>query len=217
MDIRTILAVIIIGLIILLTPMYQRLFYKGKTLVPKEKRPSPAETTRVDTGGLGKVPLGSAEGRDIVVETPLYVAELNTEGAMLESWRLKKFPDRKGRPLELLKGRSGPALTLEGVSLDSVEFSYGGKDSVVVMEGEREVVMRAVVGDIDVEKRFVFRSDGYTVGFKVMAYSPKEPIKGEVSWLRGIAVTESNVFPHCEGTRLVVTIVVLTSALLEMI
>ncbi len=31
------------------------------------------------------------------------------------------------------------------------------------------------------------------------------------------AVTESNVFPHWEGMRLVVTIVVLTSALLEMI
>lgn len=207
MDFRTILAIVIIGIIILLTPLYQKWLYRKAPPELEEKSP-PAETTSTDTGAVGfrPPPVVKQEevGRGIVVETPLYIAELNTKGAMLQSWRLKKFLDARGSPLELLRGRSGPGLVLEGVNLDSIEFSYDGMDTVEVSEGEREIVMKVACGDITVAKHFVFRSDGYTLGFKVMVYGAQGLLRGKLSWTRGIAVTEPDIKEDLNYTKVYV-------------
>lgn len=207
MDLRTILAIVIIGVIILLTPLYQKWLYRKAP--PKFEEKPPVGTASTDTGTVGLRPPpvvrhGEGVGRGILVETPLYIAELNTKGAILQSWRLKKFSDARGRPLELLRGRSGPGLVLDGVNLDSVEFSYGGEDTVEVVEGEREVVMKVACGNITVAKHFVFRSDGYTLGFKVMVYGAQGPLRGRLSWTRGIAVTEPNIKEDLNYTKIYV-------------
>ena len=206
MDFRTILAIVIIGIIILLTPLYQKWLYR-KAPPKLEEKPPPAETTSTEAVELRPPPVvrqGEEIGRSIVVETPLYTAELSTKGAVLRSWRLKKFLDSRGRPLELLRGRSGPGLVLEGVNLDSVEFSYGGEDTLKLVEGEREVVMKVACGNITVAKHFVFRSDGYTLGFKVMVYGAQAPLRGKLSWTRGIAVTEPNIKEDLNYTKVYV-------------
>jgi len=206
MDLRTILAIVIIGIIILLTPLYQRWLYKRAVPEP-EKRPLEVvrDTSATDTSTTEILtpPISEQEeGRSIVVETPLYIAKVNTRGAMLESWRLKEFLDKEGRFLELLRGRSGPGLVLEGTSLDSVNFLYEGEDSVRVFGEEREIVLKVgLEGGRTVVKRFVFHPDRYTVGFQVVVYGVDRPLKGELSWGRGIAVTEPNVKEDLSYTK----------------
>lgn len=207
MDLRMILAIIIIGIIIILTPLYQKWLYK-KATPELEEKPSKMiqEATAIDTVTTEvRNPLvveDEGETRSIVIETPLYRARVNTRGAMLESWRLKEFLDKEGRSLELLRGRSGPGLVLEGTSLDSVNFLYEGEDSVRVFGEEREIVLKVgLKEELTVVKRFVFHPDRYTVGFQVVVYGAYGPLKGELSWERGITVTEPNVKEDLSYTK----------------
>src|SRR5690349_10474249 len=42
------------------------------------------------------------QAEDVVVDTDLYTATLNNRGAVLKSFRLKKFTDTQGKPIELI-------------------------------------------------------------------------------------------------------------------
>ncbi len=46
--------------------------------------------------------VGDTSARDIVVETDAVRAVFTTEGAALKSWRLKRYYDARGEPLELV-------------------------------------------------------------------------------------------------------------------
>ncbi|RKY61182.1 MAG: hypothetical protein DRP95_03185, partial [Candidatus Latescibacterota bacterium] len=77
MELRTILAIIIIGIIILLTPLYQRWLYKRSSpefkAKPSEMVQDTSATDTVATEVLSP-PVSVSErieGRSIVVETPL--------------------------------------------------------------------------------------------------------------------------------------------------
>jgi len=209
MELRTILAIIIIGIIILLTPLYQRWLYKRSSpefkAKPSEMVQDTSATDTVATEVLSppvSVSERIEEGRSIVVETPLYIAKVNTKGAMLESWKLKEFLNEEEKFLELLRGKSGPGLTLEGTSLDSVGFLYEGEDTVRVLEGEKEITLKAELRDgKTVVKRFAFSPDRYTMGFQVIVYGADRPLKGELSWGRGIAITEPNVKEDLSYTK----------------
>src|SRR5262245_40543828 len=59
---------------------------------PHEAAPRPAAAAVI----------GDSTERDIRIETPQIVATFTNRGARLKSWRLKKYQDRKGAPLELV-------------------------------------------------------------------------------------------------------------------
>ncbi len=70
MDFRTILAIVIIGIIILLTPLYQKWLYR-KAPPKLEEKPPPAETTSTEAVELRPPPVvrqGEEIGRSIVDE-----------------------------------------------------------------------------------------------------------------------------------------------------
>jgi YidC/Oxa1 family membrane protein insertase len=65
---------------------------------PAAAEQPPAATTEPATAPL----VADTEERDVVVETDAVHATFSTRGGVLKSWRLKKYADGAGRPLELV-------------------------------------------------------------------------------------------------------------------
>lgn len=129
-DRRTIMALIIIGIILLMTPTYMRLMYGPS---PSS---APADSTGAATDTTGAVALAGRteavpgqeeagvvderiiseserqlqslqvamqqEGRVLIIQTPHYRAALNTRGAVIEHWQLKGYYTKDGSPIELI-------------------------------------------------------------------------------------------------------------------
>lgn len=129
-DRRTIIALIIIGIILLMTPTYMRLMYGPS---PSS---APADSTGAATDTTGDVALAGRteavpgqeeagvvderiiseserqlqslqvamqqEGRVLIIQTPHYRAALNTRGAVIEQWQLKEYYAKDGSPIEFI-------------------------------------------------------------------------------------------------------------------
>src|SRR5215207_9971575 len=72
---------------------------------PQANQPAVAPPGAPEAGTTTPMPamlVGDTSARDIVVETDAVRAVFTTEGATLKSWRLKKYSDARGEPLELV-------------------------------------------------------------------------------------------------------------------
>jgi YidC/Oxa1 family membrane protein insertase len=72
---------------------------------PEATQPAVAPAGSPEAGTTTPLPatvVGDTSARDIVVETDAVRAVFTTEGATLKSWRLKKYYDARGEPLELV-------------------------------------------------------------------------------------------------------------------
>src|SRR4029453_1063528 len=110
---RRVLIAIFLSFLVLYT--YQALFVRP---VPKPATPpasetsAPAEpTSSVPTASAPIAPtppdtanvvLGDSAERDIRIETPQVIAVFTNRGALLKSWRLKRYLDERSEPLELI-------------------------------------------------------------------------------------------------------------------
>jgi YidC/Oxa1 family membrane protein insertase len=72
------------------------------TPVANQPAVAPPETPAVPAATAPATVVGDTTARDIVVETDWVRAVFTTEGATLKSWRLKKYHDALGEPLELV-------------------------------------------------------------------------------------------------------------------
>jgi YidC/Oxa1 family membrane protein insertase len=135
----------------------------------------------------------------IKVETPLYLAEWSTKGAVLKSWKLTdvdkqkkyKYMDEKGNPLELVNIEppelkvsnrypfyidSGDQAINEKINNNKAEFYRVSTTSLNIREG-RPAELSFVYDDgagLRVEKKFIFNGSSYDFS---LAVSLK--IKGE--------------------------------------
>jgi len=114
--------------------------------------------------------VGGAEARRIAVETPFYMAVLDTRGGALVHWELKRF--RAGRregggPVVLTTGEA----PFDGALATPFSELGGGDLSDEVFEVEREapheVVLRHTHDGVEVRKTFAFREDEYLVDLRV--------------------------------------------------
>lgn len=123
------------------------------------------------------------EGRMILVETPLYVASINTRGATIESWQLKRYKEslEESSPfVELVsRGTSSRALELriqgplEGEELNNRVFSLD-REEVRITEGtskEKLVAVLPLAQGGYISKEFTFYGDRYLVDVTVRACS----------------------------------------------
>lgn len=67
--------------------------------------PGAAPEVMTEPATLPETVVGDADEREITVETPEVVAVFTNRGARLKSWRLKRYLDEQGEPLELLATR----------------------------------------------------------------------------------------------------------------
>ncbi len=138
-DKRTIIALVIIGLILLLMPTYMRWFY-GPTETPPpppqtdlpdslmtqavtadtigawsrddvtETEPIQPTTSEPEQAGVDQIP---GSGRALTVVTPLYTATMNTRGAVIEKWRLRNYQREDEPPIQMLPpGTWGPVFEI---------------------------------------------------------------------------------------------------------
>jgi YidC/Oxa1 family membrane protein insertase len=110
---RRVLIAIFLSFLVLYT--YQALFVRPvpkPTAPPASETSAPAEpTSSVPTAKapiaptppeIANVVLGDSAERDIRIETPQVIAVFTNRGALLKSWRLKRYLDERSEPLELI-------------------------------------------------------------------------------------------------------------------
>ena len=107
MDKRTVLAFILIGLMLILFPYYQRLLVPpskrepaGETIVPEKQVKPRFEEKEISIKGK-EIP--SQEERFIKVDTDLYTGVISTRGGTIKNWILKKYTKKDGSELDLIK------------------------------------------------------------------------------------------------------------------
>jgi YidC/Oxa1 family membrane protein insertase len=149
-----------------------------------------------DPGAPTATPVvGETSERDIRVETPEVVAVFTNRGARLKSWRLKKFKDDKGEPLEIVAGdlQSGqplpftlatedPALTK---TLNEALYSATGTGSGPLDASGTPPRVQFEYRDtsgIHAIKEFQFDPAPYVVAFRASVTSGDRPIAPTVEW-----------------------------------
>lgn len=98
----------------------------------------------------GSVPPQSVQlepvGRVITIDTPLYTGTIDTSGARIFKWDLKKYKDSTSAdsgPVDLFKGAPlgfSTLLRLDGYNIPQyIPFEFGGPDKVIVNDGTKEI------------------------------------------------------------------------------
>jgi YidC/Oxa1 family membrane protein insertase len=149
-----------------------------------EPLPTPSEALSPPPPSQAAVP----EGERIRVEKPLYIAELNTRGAGLESWELTEYdqgPNEGFLPIELVTGR-GPLGTALVTPFEELGF---GDLSQVLFDLEHEdgttYAFHLVREGVSVRKTYVFDPDSYLVSLRVEIENGSQAVvapRFAVSW-----------------------------------
>ncbi len=212
-DRRTLLALLIIGLILLLTPYYMELMGTGSRPVappvadstvvaavpaPEPEAPPPALTAET----VPRLPGEQTEpGRTIVVETPRYLALVGLQGALLTGWQLKEYRDHSGNPVRLIpEGAFALALDLPDgdarLELTEQTFQTTAPDTVRLAAGESRTLdfSLALEDGRRVTRGMRFSADTWDVdvtdrleGFEVSALNDAY----RLWWIGGLNLTET--------------------------
>ncbi len=187
--------IIAIGLSVLIIVGFNILFPQ-RPVVPVKQ---PAQASAPATAGTAAVPAGTITptaagepkpaqpvaqaGPEIVtrIETDLYSADISSNGGVIKSWRLKKYKDISGNPIEMLVYPAGmkPLVVVpEGTTWQEAQ-GYGftsNMDSLSLNasnpEGEVTLMYSGPDGK-SVKKRLVFKNGTYSVGVEVEAVGYK--------------------------------------------
>ncbi len=233
MDKRTIMAFIVIGVIIFLTPHYMRWLTGEPPETPKvltepvdrRMEPGPPPPARAETPSFAAAPERPARaelvqkgvrepaatpsevsGQLVVVETELYRATWTTRGARLVSYVFKEYRDRYGDPLELMgPGSAGLGLSLDGVDLSELDFKPDPDQIPLFLEGsdQADLTFRATTDVGTIEKRIRFQGDRYRFDMSLSGAALDRAQRYGVSWAGGLADTEGNPLENATYTNLV--------------
>lgn len=184
MEKRTILAVVLSVSILII---WSYLFPNEQT--PQRPAPLPEQQAPVQTAAPAQPasvqqptatpvqPMAPsyAGGNDVTVETDLYKAVISTRGAIIKSWELKKYDDKDGNPLVLLKDRSVvPSLGIlfedENRNLPQQLIYSTTKNSLDLSERgiqSGEIVFSYNENGLSITKRFIFHNNDYKVDFAI--------------------------------------------------
>ena len=217
-DRRTIVALIIIGIILLLMPTYFKFLYgPGPEQVPADSTGAPVQTSPAGAGTEEVAERYTSEseqivrsvlpaepsrtgGRILTISTPLYRAELNTQGAVFEQWQLEEYFIKNGEYIRLIPGNAyGPVIEVPigDVSVTSTEFEFytDAPESIYLRAGEEiEIELSAELGDgRRLSRRMRFSGDTYDVkitdGFEGFDASPMND-SYRLMWIGGLEFTE---------------------------
>ncbi len=182
MEKRTLFA-IILSIIVLIVWSY---FFTPKQVPKKaetteqpqiQEEPSPEIKVELPTQPL-KEP-ESITGEDVIVETDLYKAVFSTKGAVIKEWELKRYKDKAGTPVILLKttGNIPPlSLLFEGEGRDLPQrLIYKVNTYKLVLTGSSEdrgeLVFIATYQEISIRKKFIFYNGLYKVDLSIETFN----------------------------------------------
>ena len=219
-DKRTIIAMVLVGLIFLLMPAYYQLVgvsepepapeSPGEEAGPQEDKARavpalvpmdpPAHTSDEDLPDpFGGGPRDLPPERYVTVETPLQHLTFSTRGGVLASARLKEYKQGSGGPLELVPaGGAGLGVTVQPeaaedvlVDLASRHFEPDRDRLRVEADAEGRLRLRCELDDgRSVEKVLVVRGDQYGLQAGVSLHGFSNDSIVRLTWHGGIALAE---------------------------
>jgi YidC/Oxa1 family membrane protein insertase len=212
---RALIAMVLMLVVLLFYWMYAPNRSRApRPAAPETEAPGRQEVKPVDTPESAAVsadlPLEGLDvgeiagaGADIEVATPLISAVFNTSGAVITSFRLKKYPGVDETPVELVPESEKRAmgvelLTVAGGRIDlsqaGFEASATGIDITSGGEAVLTFTMRTEQG-LEVVKTLNFKADTYMIDTRVSVSGPgSEAIRAiEIGWQSGLSATEKNV------------------------
>ena len=110
MEMRLLLAFLLMGLVLFLTPyIYKAPPPPKKPVTPPiasqvavEKKPAPAAASQAAPAEPVPGQIQSSAEQEFIIDTQFYRIRFTNHGAAVTSWVLKKYPDHAGKPLELV-------------------------------------------------------------------------------------------------------------------
>lgn len=225
-DRKTIIAFVLIGIVLLAMPIYQKLFFPAKRpTVSKrgsELSESPKNETVTKNNTLSsnssnfskkeplKVKMDSVsrefQAREIILENDLVTATLSTQGGILTSWKLKRFNDATGKKVDLISPGQ-PVLGIKIIHSDSIQVLDNLEFSPDI---NRLSVNKGKIGRIrltcnlnngrHIERFFELKSDKYelAIGFRFIGFD--SDWRYSVGWTGGIPLTERNLADDASRT-----------------
>ena len=220
MDKRTIIGFILIGLIIILYPLYMEWMDGGKKArqIPLEppsevdtvrRAPIPAQEARemppaeseIQAAGLALIDTLEEE-KTVRVETELYTAVFSSRGGVLRSFALKKYQHWEGGEIQLLPSdptRSSLNLSFpdSNISLKSFNFRVDREKLTLdrsASSGSVNFTLTTQSGT-EITKRYTFFSQRYDfeLEFEIRGSGPVDfGRKYVLSWDSGLNSTEKN-------------------------
>ncbi|MBI5195345.1 MAG: membrane protein insertase YidC [Nitrospirae bacterium] len=179
MEKRTLLAVAL-SILVLVAFSY---FFQPKNVPQPEQaqkaepksETAPAKETPSVAPQIPQVPVPvKTTGADITIETDLYKAVFTTNGAVIKSWELKKYKDKNGIALSMLKQpETIPPLSLlfEGAERDFPQrVTYQSNTDSLVLNKDKskgEVILNYDYQGMRITKHFIFYNDGYNVDLSI--------------------------------------------------
>ncbi|MBI5676530.1 MAG: membrane protein insertase YidC [Nitrospirae bacterium] len=182
MEKRTLIAVAL-SIVILVGWSY---FFQPKPVPQKPasvEQTKPAEKSQTDQALSVPAPqnpeqislTADSSGSDVTVETDLYKAVFSTKGAIVKSWQLKKYLDKAGMPVVLLKEPgSVPSL---GILFESGDRNLpqniiytASKDGLILSKNgisTGEIVFDYTYQGISIKKKLAFYNDDYKIDLSI--------------------------------------------------
>ena len=148
--------------------------------------PPPVAPPALETAGGRVIP----EPQPVEIRTPLFVAKFTRQGGFLYSFRLLKYRDYRGEPVELVPpGQGFFGLTFPGS--DTLRFEANLEGGTLESTDSLVLELRASTPQGPIVKRFLFRGSHYLVDFSLQIPVGEER-ETFLTFPEGLNLTEKN-------------------------
>ena len=211
MDKRTIIALLVIGLIIVLYPYYIQLINGGKVVTPLKKieTVSPETTsvtekkveTQLQSASQITIAPSTVPEKKVFVENSLYKGIFSTKGGVLTSLTFKKFNSSKGSQIEIIPQDTIFPLDIyfPDINLDLKQLDFSvDKETLFISRSHPADSFTFSYSDgkgLSIVKRFVFFEGRYDfqLAFELSSNDKSIGRSYFLSWASGVKPTEVNV------------------------
>ena len=171
---------------------------KPSSVPPSTASPSPTPDAAIPSTTIE--PTIERAARTIRVETPLYQAEFTSKGALLTSFRLKKYLDDSGQPLQMVPQEVDLSLRPLKLEFNDPQITqlanqavYSASTENISLYGnqERNLEFTYSDGTQTFRKTLGFRGDSYLIDFVIAGEKQGQQLVPKVSWSPGIETVGS--------------------------
>jgi YidC/Oxa1 family membrane protein insertase len=131
-----------------------------------------------------------------VVENELYRITFSNRGALVTSWKLKKYKDARGNPLDLVNQRAAADLgyplslfTYEPALATELNQALYQPSATGIVAAPAGIVFRYAKGPLTVTKTYEF-NDSYVIDAKVAVTRSGSPVRALLQWPSGLGDQE---------------------------
>ena len=196
MELRLLLAFILMGVVLFVTPYFYKtvnppvkktaqIAVKGEVAPPPAPAAAPAETPLVVSTDPTVAPVAAQKEETQTIDTDLFQITFTNRGGVVKSWLLKKYREHSGAPLQLLN----PASKTEP---PAAFYFSGQKPSVDLNQALYEVHSDGLAisfdysnGTVAAHKSFQFQKASYKLDVSTNVTDGGKPLAHEIEWRGG--------------------------------